>query len=341
MRKAIVRASTALGIAAGAAFAMAASVGAAQTYTLKIGFATINGPQHGSAKHFKNEIEKRTNGRFKVQLFPSAQLGKINRMIEGTQLGTQEGVYTPPGFLIGLNQAFQVTDAPGLFDDINHLHRAINHPSIREKFLRLAEDKGIVGNFLYGSGEGAFAAKVPLNTLASMKGKKLRVLASKLEVEAMKRLGVTGVPIAFSEVLPAIQRNVVDGARSAIVVMGPSKFYTVAKHITLTHGGFIPTGLWFSKIWLSKLPADLRKALFDLGPEAGDEGLRISIGINQLWEKKWEEEGGTVHRLSKAERAEFLRRLRPVGDSVLGDNPKTRDMWKLMKAAAEATRKKS
>ncbi len=109
------------------------------------------------------------------------------------------------------------------------------------------------------------------------------MLASKLEIELMRVLGMTGVPIPFSEVLPAIQRNVVDGARSAIVVMGPSKFYTVAKHITLTHGGFIPTGIWFSKRWLNKLPADLRKALFDLGPEAGEEGLRISKEINRLW----------------------------------------------------------
>ena len=295
--------------------------------------------QQGSSEYYKKEIEKRTNGRIKVQIFPAAQLGTIPREIEGIQLGTQEAFHTPPGFFIGINQAFQVTDAPGLFDDLTHLHRTINHPSIREKFLRLAENKGIVGCYLFGSGEGAFAARVPLDTIAKMQGKKLRVLASKLEIELMKVLGMTGIPIGYSEVLPAIQRKVVDGARSAIVVMGPSKFYTVAKHITLTHGGFIPTGIWFSKVWLQKMPADLKKQLFDLAPEAAAEGLRISQGINKLWEKKWAEEGGTVHYLRGKEREEFMRRARPIGDRILGNNPKTRDMWKLLKAAAEATRK--
>ena len=151
---------------------------------------------------------------------------------------------------------------------------------------------------------------------------------------------MAAIPIPYSEVLPSIQRNVVVGARSAILVMGPSKFYTVAKHITLTHGGFIlPTGMWFSNVWLNKIPADLRKALVDLGRIAGEEGLRVSMEINTLWKKKWEKEGGNVQYLSAEDRAEFMRRARPIGDRILGSNPKTRDMWKLLKTAAEATRK--
>ena len=333
------RTHTVLGLAATIALASWASGSFAQTYEMKIGFVTVKGPQQGSSEWYKKEIEKRTNGRIKVKIFPAAQLGTIPRQIEGMQLGTQEAFHTPPGFFVGINQAFQVVDAPGLFDDLDHLHRTINHSSVREKLLRLAENKGFVGCYLFGSGEGAFAAKQPLDTIAKMQGKKIRVLASKLEIELMRVLGMTGIPIPFSEVLPALQRGVVDGARSAIVVMGPSKFYTVAKHITLTHGGFIPTGIWFSKIWLNKLPADLRKALFDLGPEAGEEGLRISKEINRLWEKKWEAEGGTVHYLAPDERKEFMRRARPIGDKILGSNPKTREMWQIFKAAAEATRK--
>lgn len=339
MTKISIRANTIVGLAATAAIISFSGGSFAQTYDLKIGFASINGPQHGSSRWFKKEIEKRTNGRFKVRLFPAAQLGKVPRQIEGIQLGTQEAFHTPPGFFVGINPAFQALDAPGLFNDIDHLHRVVNHPRARQTLLRLAEDKGIVGAYLFGAGEGAFASREPMDTLDSMKGKKIRVLASKLEIELMKVMGMAGIPMAYSEVLPAIQRKVIDGARSAILVMGPSKFYSVAKHITLTHGGFIPTGLWFSKAWLNKLPADLRKAIFDLGPEAADEGLRISKGLNSLWEKKWAEEGGTVHRLSVGDRKEFMRRARPVGDKVLGNDPKTRDMWQLIKSVAEETRK--
>jgi phosphatidylglycerophosphate synthase len=96
--------------------------------------------------------------------------------------------------------------------------------------------------------------------------------------------------------------------------------------------------MWLSKVWLNKLPADLRQAIFDLGLEASKFGLQASIEITRTWEKKWEEEGGTVHRLSAKERREFMRRARPLGEKSLGGNPKTREMWQVIKAAAEATR---
>jgi len=89
----------------------------------------VKGPQQAPSEFFKKEIEKRTNGRIKVKIFPAAQLGKIPRQIEGIQLGTQEVFHTPPGFFVGINPAFQVVDAPGLFDDLSHMLRTINHPS--------------------------------------------------------------------------------------------------------------------------------------------------------------------------------------------------------------------
>ena len=338
MSRTFIRANTIIGVAASVAIGSLASVSNAKTYDLKIGFASINGPQHRSSEYFKKEIEKRTNGRFKVRLFPAAQLGKIPRQIEGVQLGTQEAFHTPPGFFVGIHQGFMALDAPGVFDGIDHLHRVINHPKARNKLLRLIEDKGIVGSYMFGAGESAFAAREPMNTFDTMKGKKIRVLASKLEIELMNVMGMSGIPMSYSEVLPAIQKRVLDGARSAIIVMGPSKFYTVAKHLTLTHGGFIPTGLWFSKQWLNKLPPDLRKALFDLGPEAGNHALKLSHGLNRHWEKMWVKEGGTIHRLSAETRKEFMRRAAPVGDKVLLNNPKTRDMWLLIKSVAKETR---
>ena len=73
-----------LGLAATIAIASWANASFAQkTYEMKIGFVTVKGPQQGSSEWYKKEIEKRTNGRIKVKIFPAAQLGKIPRQIEG------------------------------------------------------------------------------------------------------------------------------------------------------------------------------------------------------------------------------------------------------------------
>ena len=102
---------------------------AAAQMEMKIGYGTINDPQHAIAQ----EIQKRIGGNkdigIKVSIFPAGQIGKIPRMIEGIQFGTLETLITPPGFLVGINPAFQVPDAPGLFTDVFHAHKSLNDPA--------------------------------------------------------------------------------------------------------------------------------------------------------------------------------------------------------------------
>ena len=230
---------TSLALAAIGAMALVGqpAVSAAQTIDLKIGYATTNDPQHDLGKKIVEELDKRTGGKIKGRLFPASQLGKIPRQVEGLQLGTQEMFLTPPAFLVGLNPAFAVTDAPGIFRSHEHAQRAVTWPKFRNKFANLAENKGIVGGAIWIYDAQSIASVKPIRTLADIRGKKLRVLATKMEAAFVREFGATGVPMPYTDVLPAMQRGTIDGVRSSIVVMGASKFFTVAKYITMTRGG--------------------------------------------------------------------------------------------------------
>ncbi len=325
--------------AAAAGLALAAGAANAQkTYTMKIGFVTVNDSNHLQANWLKKEIEAKSNGRIKVGVFPAGQLGKIPRQIEGLQLGTQEAFNIPPGFFIGINRAFMVTDAPGLFDDIQHQYRSVNHEPFREKFLNLAADKGIVGGSIWSCGDTAVNTIKPFKTLADIKGKKIRVLATPLERAVMEKMGATGVPMPYTEVLPGMQRGTIDGVRTGIIVMYPSKFYTVAKHVTLIGTAHIACAQFLSASWLKSLPDDLRQVVMqaerDVTPLVGKWGEDLTRAA----EKKWAEVG-QVYRLPEAERTDLIKRVASIGDDLLGKDPKTADMFALLKDAAKATRK--
>jgi TRAP-type C4-dicarboxylate transport system substrate-binding protein len=331
-----VAAATAL--AGAAVFALGMSVAAAQTYEMKLGFVTINDSQHESAKIFAEEIAKRTNGALQARVFPAGQLGNIARQIEGLQLGTQEAFYTPPGFMVGINPAFQAADAPGLFESIWHNHKALNHPTMRDKFLGLAEHANIAGVYTWSAGPTGIASRGPIRTVGDIKGLKLRVLASKVEVGYVKSLEATGVPMDFTEVLPAIQNRTLDGTRIGIVVLAPSKFYSAAKYLYHEATGYVPTALWVSKSWIEKLPAAHRKAIYDVGSELTDRTGLIGLDLINRLEKVWIDNGGEVTRPTPADKAEMLRRARLVAEEILGGDPKVKDMYALVKQAAEATR---
>ena len=207
-------------VAALAACAAVSSGALAQkTFTMKIGMPTINDSNHFSALWVKKEVEAKSKGRIQVRVFPAGQLGKIPRQIEGIQLGTQEAFNIPPGFFVGIERAFMVTDAPGIFEDIGHAHRAVNHPPFREKFGKLGAKKGFTANYLWACGNTSIATIAPFKTLEDIKGRKIRVLATPLERAFISKLGATGVPMPYTEVLPAMQQRVIDGVRSAVIVM--------------------------------------------------------------------------------------------------------------------------
>jgi TRAP-type C4-dicarboxylate transport system substrate-binding protein len=326
----------AAGVAAGVALA-AGPATAQKKYTMKIGMPTINDSNHFSANWVKEELEKRSGGRIKVGVFPAGQLGKIPRQIEGIQFGTQEAFNIPPGFFVGINKAFMVTDSPGMFDDERHAHRAINHPEFREKFTKLGEDKGFVASYLWSCGGTSVATLKPARTLKDFEGRKIRVLATPLERAVMDKMGATGVPMPYTEVLPAMQRKVIDGVRSAITVMYPSKFWTVAKYITLTGMGQITCGQFLSNAWLKTLPKDLKDLVFAVGKDVTPHAGKWGYDLTRKAEKDWARDAEVI-RLSDADKAELRKRVQPIADEILGSDPKTKDMYALLKKAAAATK---
>ena len=323
------------------AIALAAAVavvpGAASAMDMKIGFVTINDSQHAAANAFTAKISERTNGAINGKVFPVAQLGTIPRQIEGLLFGTQEAFISPPGFFVGLNKAFQAADAPALFTSMDHQARTLNHETVRDKFLNLATAKGVKGIAIWCAGEGAFATRKPIKTIADLKGLKIRVLASPMERAMMDAIGVAGTPMNYSEVLPAIQRRVIDGARSAIVVMGPSKFYTAAPNITIESGSYIPSTFWVSAKWFDKLSADQQKTILEIGNEITPVAQKAGNEISELWQKKWAEEGGNVLAFAPGEKEKLMEIYKPLGDKVLGSDPAIAPMYTLIKAAAKET----
>ncbi len=312
------------------AFLLPATTQAAD-FTMRIGMVTIHDAQHTFAQKYAEELEKRTNGKIKVEVFPAAQLGKIPTQIGNLKIGAQAAFLSPAGFFSGINKVFEVTDAPGIYKNFWHAQNAITAPAFRDKFLAGAEKAGVVGISLWNYGPTSIASRTPIHKIADMKGLKIRVLATKMESKIASVLGMTGVPMPFTEVLPALQQRTIDGCRTAISVMAALKFYTASKYVTVTESGMIVSVLWVSKAWLNKLPKPLQDQVLKTGRDLEPWAGHNAKGFIDRAEKVWTKNGGTVLRLSNAEEAEVKKRLAPLGNEFLGANPATKDMYELLK----------
>jgi TRAP-type C4-dicarboxylate transport system substrate-binding protein len=314
---------TAVAFIAGATLALVpgASTLAAESFTMKIGTPTINDVQHQWMKTFKGRIEKRSGGQIKVELYPASQLGKIPRMIEGMQLGTVESVVAPAAFLVGVDKRNSALSVPGLFDDIDHCWRVFGDNEFRDTMFPLMEAKGIVAIGILCAAPQAFLTKKKIDKLSDLSGLKIRVLASDLEIKPMQALGIEPTPMPFSDVVPGLQRNQIDGVSSIPILFSKLKMYNVAKHITTTNLIYFGVPIYVSAGWFKKLPAGLQKMVRE---EARASELAVvdwNNAANAKTLEDWKSAGGTVSNLPAAEQAKLVSTVNAAAAKVLADQP--------------------
>ena len=302
---------------------------------IKLATATLNDAQHEWLKRFAARIEKDTNGRMKGEVYPASQLGTIPRMIEGTQLGSIQIWVGPPEFLVGVDQRFELLSVPGLFKDDQHSLKTIADPDFSKAFLAVGANKGLIGASLFWTGPYAFDMRTPMRTLADLKGKKLRVLASPFQMEQMSRLGATGVPLTLGDVLPALQQGTLDGALSSLPVFSALQYQAAAKYMTETSHAYIFSVAMMSKRWFDGLPPDLQAAVRKAADETRDEVIPWALNFLEDQRKAWVAKGGEILHLSDAEHAELMQKMQPVGDDIVKSKPELKPLWDQLLATAK------
>jgi TRAP-type C4-dicarboxylate transport system substrate-binding protein len=150
----------------------------------------------------------------------------------------------------------------------------------------------------------------------------------------MRRLGATAVPLPLNEVLPSLQRGVIDGTMSGTGIFVAFKMNDAVKTITVTNDTMLVSLAVVSKVWFDKLPADLQKILLDTGRKVQVENVTFEREWNKVQDQRWVELGGQVHTLPADDLAQMAKLLTSVGDDVSKDQPAVLDMLKRVRAVA-------
>jgi TRAP-type C4-dicarboxylate transport system substrate-binding protein len=137
-----------------------------------------------------------------------------------------------------------------------------------QEFVKPLEDKGIIVLAWIDSGARNFFSEQPIRSVADVAGKKIRVMASPVQVKTIEAMGGTGVPIAWGELYNALQTGVVDGAENNHPSVVTMKFYEVSDYYTLDEHARIPDALLMSKAVYDKLTPEQRQAIRQAGKEA-------------------------------------------------------------------------
>lgn len=258
-----------------AAMALAAAGGAfAQTKLKWAHVYETSEPFHTESVWAAEEIRKRTNGRYQIDVYPASQLGKENDINQGLTLGTVDMIISGSSFAAKAFPRIGVTYYPYTFRSPEHL-LAYTKSDIYKELTRGYEDKSghtIVATTYYGTRHTT--SNKPVTKCDDLKGLKMRVPDVPAYLAMPRACGANTAPIAFAEVYLALQNGTVEAQENPLPTIEAKKFFEVQKHIVLTghivdHLNTVVSG----RLW-KQLSADDRKVFTDVALEAAERATR-------------------------------------------------------------------
>ena len=225
-----------LAVAAGGAAAVLAKPAVAQRVrTLRLGSPQpVDSNYHRAAVMFADEVAKLSSNGLKVDVFPNAQLGSINEMLNAVQTGTLSMTLAVPAWYSGLIKPMDVFTLPFLVRSPDRLRAALDGP-LGDVMKAKAEAVNLhfMNWWLMGARHMVNNAH-PINTPADVAGLKMRVISSPVYIEAFKALGANPVVLDSAEIYLGMQQKVVDGLEYPVPDMISAKLYEVSKFMSLT-----------------------------------------------------------------------------------------------------------
>ena len=246
-------------IVAAISFAFAATGAQAQEFKLSLG--TVLDPAHPCTvgmRRMAEVAEKESGGRVKIDVFPSSQLGGQREMWQNMQSGIITGIVDPTASLTNFVPQFAVLDLPYLVQTREQALKMLEGPVVESELTSKAPGAGFRIVHYWEITFRNVYTRTPVNSIADLKGKKIRVIPNPTFIALFRSLGSAPTPMAFGEVYTGLQQGVIDGAENDSLTYFTTKHFEVAKNLALTQNLMLINLMVFSEKQWQRLPENLR-----------------------------------------------------------------------------------
>ncbi|MDR2788403.1 MAG: TRAP transporter substrate-binding protein [Candidatus Accumulibacter sp.] len=280
----------------------------AKSVTLKLGhIQSETDLWHLGAAKFAELVDAKTKGEVKIRLFPNSTIGNDRDMAEGLQMGSVDFALIA-GVLGNFEPSLQIMEMPYLFNSEEHLRKIIYGPVGETLLEKLLKSSSIRGLSFWERGPRHLTTNKPINTLADIKGIKIRVPEIPPMVAAWKEMGANPTPMAWGEVYTSLQQNVIEAQENPIPYIYAGKIYEVQKYLALTKHKYEYVILAMSDKTWTKLSPDHQKAIREAATEAtGYENNLVFDKTDEIF-KELQAKGMKVTEPDTAEWAKVARK---------------------------------
>ncbi|WP_434803091.1 TRAP transporter substrate-binding protein [Paracoccus aerodenitrificans] len=253
---------------------LAGSTAMGQAAEIRLGYALSENSHYGAgAMAFEETLTQELGDAFTVRQFPNSGLGGEREVIEGMQIGTIDATIASSGTLSNFVPEVGVFDIPFLLRDLDHA-RTVLDGEIGDQMLAKFDD---VGLHALAWGEQGFRhitnSRGPISTPEDLAGLKIRTMENPVHLKAFEALGAAPTPMAWPEVIPALQQGAIDGQENPLSVIVSANLDEVQKYASLDGHVYSPAIILVSQQLWDGLDDD-QKAAFDTAADAAVAAMR-------------------------------------------------------------------
>jgi tripartite ATP-independent transporter DctP family solute receptor len=221
--------------------ALVGCAGRSDTTVLKLAHGLdVTHPVHRAIVYMCDIVSQRSNGRMRIDIYPSEQLGSERECVELIQIGSIGITKVSASVAESFVPAFKVLTVPFLFAGREHLFAVLDGPIGRELLLQ-GEGSRLRGLCYFDAGSRSFYTRErPVLSPADLEGLKIRTQESATAIRMVRALGGSATPISWGEIYTALQQGVVDGAENNPPSFYLSRHYEVCRYYRLDDHTFVP-----------------------------------------------------------------------------------------------------
>ena len=272
-----------------------------------------------AADMFNNKLMELSKGTLSINKYPGAQLGTEAQTMQKVQTGDIDFVFLSTANASTAQPESGVFSIHFIFNGENHAMKVLGDPKVIAAMRDLYAAK-ITGAHMIGLGSQGLRhiyGKKPVQTVADLKGIKMRVQATVTEDATFPAYGAQVVHMAFGEVYTALQTGVVDMAENGINNYLINKHYEPAPVLSLTEHEANNAAIFISdKAW-SSLSEEQKKWVLAAADEVSRNEPKIAFDLEHQALGKLEKIGVKV--VKNVDKNGFMQISKPIQDKLAGD----------------------
>ncbi len=263
---------------------------------------------------FKDYMAEKTNGRVKVEVYPDGQLGDDPESCKGLLLGTVDiyfGISGVVGSIAG--NRLDVVDLPFLYDSYEDWVEGSFEKGGLEIYNELLEGTGFYClDFMYNGMKSLVSSKKFYHDLDDLKGFKLRITPTDMNLALWQSFGSNPTPMAWGEVYTSLVQGTIDGLDHSLGVFNDYKLYEHAPYVTLTQHQSSPYTVLTSVKFIESLPDDIRPIFMEGIKLMCKKQRETEYALEKKYIENFKADGADVYAMTKEEKAELYKACKDV-----------------------------